>query len=105
MEPAALARLLTLDPAPAVVSVTEHARVTLADHERVALTLHAPDGDRIPALFLRPFGTGPFPAVVAHHQHASEWHFGKSEVAGIVGDPHQAFGGLGGGHRDEALSG
>jgi dienelactone hydrolase len=30
--------------------------------------------------------------VVAFHQHHSEWHLGKSEVAGRAGDPLQAFG-------------
>jgi dienelactone hydrolase len=30
--------------------------------------------------------------VVAHHQHASQWHLGKSEVAGLAGEPLQAFG-------------
>jgi len=49
------------------------------------------EGD-IPALLLVPDGAGPFPAVLAHHQHNSEWHLGKSEVAGLAGDPLQAFG-------------
>jgi dienelactone hydrolase len=45
----------------------------------------------VPALLLvpdRPSGGG----VVVHHQHASQWHLGKSEVAGRAGDPWQAFG-------------
>jgi dienelactone hydrolase len=46
----------------------------------------------VPALLLVPDGAGPFPAVLAHHQHNSEWHLGKSEVAGLAGDPLQAFG-------------
>jgi dienelactone hydrolase len=46
----------------------------------------------VPALLLVPEGAGPFPAVVVHHQHNSEWHLGKSEVAGLAGDPLQAFG-------------
>jgi dienelactone hydrolase len=46
----------------------------------------------VPALLLVPDGRGPFPAVVCHHQHHSEWHWGKSEVAGRAGDPLQAFG-------------
>jgi dienelactone hydrolase len=29
---------------------------------------------------------------VVHHQHASQWHLGKSEVAGRAGDRWQAFG-------------
>jgi len=54
--------------------------------DRVSLRI-----DEIPALLLRPRGPGPFPALVVHHQHGSEWHLGKSEVAGIAGDPLQAF--------------
>ncbi len=49
-------------------------------------------GEAVPALLLRPEGNGPFPAVVAYHQHHSQWHLGKSEVAGLAGDPDQAFG-------------
>jgi dienelactone hydrolase len=30
--------------------------------------------------------------VVVLHQHNSQWHLGKSEVAGLAGDPLQAFG-------------
>jgi len=49
-------------------------------------------GDAIPAFLLLPDGDGPFGAVLVHHQHASQRHFGKSEVCGLVGDPLQAFG-------------
>jgi dienelactone hydrolase len=52
----------------------------------------SPDRENIPAFLLVPTGDGPFPAVVAYHQHRREWHFGKSEVAGLVGDQLQAFG-------------
>jgi dienelactone hydrolase len=48
--------------------------------------------EAVPALLLVPDGAGPFPAVLAHHQHNSQWHLGKSEVAGLAGDPLQAFG-------------
>jgi dienelactone hydrolase len=48
--------------------------------------------EELPALLLMPDCAGPFPAVLAHHQHNSEWHLGKSEVAGLAGDPLQAFG-------------
>src|ERR1700730_368360 len=48
------------------------------------------EGD-VPALLLipeHPCGAG----VVVHHQHHSEWQFGKSEAAGLGGDPRQASG-------------
>jgi dienelactone hydrolase len=45
----------------------------------------------LPALLLapdEPCGGG----VVVHHQHHSQWHLGKSEVAGVAGERWQAFG-------------
>lgn len=48
-------------------------------------------GAEVPALLLLPKRPGGG-AVLVHHQHASRWHLGKSEVAGRVGDPWQAFG-------------
>jgi len=47
-------------------------------------------GERVPALVLIPDGVDaahPAPAVAVWHQHAGEWHFGKSEPAGLVGNP------------------
>jgi dienelactone hydrolase len=46
----------------------------------------------VPAYLLMPDRDGPLPGVVAYHQHHSQWHWGKSEVAGRAGDPLQAFG-------------
>ena len=50
------------------------------------------EGEPVPAILLTPLGDGRYPAVLAPHQHNSEWHLGKSEVAGLVGNPLQAFG-------------
>ncbi len=51
------------------------------------------DGDAVSAFLLVPKIIGqPAPAVLIHHQHNGERHFGKSEVCGLVGDPNQAFG-------------
>ncbi len=50
------------------------------------------DGDVIPAYLLLPDGDGPFAAVLVHHQHHGQRHWGKSEVCGLVGDPWQTFG-------------
>jgi len=38
------------------------------------------EGDLIDAFLLVPEGSGPFPAVLAHHQHHGQRHLGKSEV-------------------------
>ncbi len=48
--------------------------------------------DKIRAYLIIPAGKGPFPGILIHHQHNSEWHLGKSEVAGLKGDPLNAFG-------------
>lgn len=47
-------------------------------------------GDRVPALLLVPDGASaasPAPAVAVWHQHNGEWHLGKSEPAGLAGNP------------------
>jgi dienelactone hydrolase len=47
-------------------------------------------GDRVPALVLVPDGVDarhPAPAVAVWHQHNGEWHLGKSEPAGLAGNP------------------
>ena len=49
-------------------------------------------GDLIPAFLFTPKGRDTLGGVVVFHQHNGEFHFGKSEVAGEVGDPFQAFG-------------
>lgn len=46
--------------------------------------------DRVPAILLIPDGvskSSPAPAVAVWHQHAGQWHLGKSEPAGLAGDP------------------
>jgi dienelactone hydrolase len=86
---AALLRFEAPRPAGALETLEEHARGGYA--ERV-VRYPGHDGAPVPALLLLPRGRGPHPAVVAHHQHHSAFHLGKSEVAGRAGDPLQAFG-------------
>lgn len=61
-------------------------------YTRMRISYPDDEGKDIPAFFLLPDGPGPFPAVLAHHQHHGERHLGKSEICGLVGDPMQAFG-------------
>jgi dienelactone hydrolase len=61
-------------------------------YRRIRVSYSGEEGDDIAAYFLLPEGSGPFPAVLLHHQHNGERHLGKSEVCGLVGDPLQAFG-------------
>lgn len=47
-------------------------------------------GDVVPAYVLIPDGVDaghPAPAILCLHQHNGQWHLGKSEPAGIAGDP------------------
>lgn len=59
---------------------------------RLRLDIGCPDGDRMPAFLLLPDGAEQASGVVVFHQHASQWHLGKSEVVGLDGDPNQALG-------------
>jgi len=69
-----------------------HAVVSEHDYDRIQIIYANDEQNPIPAFLLIPHGAGPFPAVLVHHQHNSQWHLGKSEVCGLVGDPWQAFG-------------
>ncbi len=55
-----------------------------------AVTYQAEPGDIVPAYLLIPDGinaTNPAPAIAVWHQHNGQWHLGKSEPAGLAGDP------------------
>lgn len=55
-----------------------------------SLTYEAELGDRVPALLLVPDGVdaaNPASAIAVWHQHNGQWHLGKSEPAGLAGDP------------------
>ena len=65
---------------------------TCQSYTRKLINYSGESGEKIPAFLLVPEGQGPFPAIVVHHQHNSEWHLGKSEVCGLAGDPLNAFG-------------
>lgn len=66
-------------------------RVAHSNHHQYSIVYRGFEKDIISAYLLVPLGEGPFPAVVVHHQHNSEWHLGKSEVCGFAGDPLNAF--------------
>lgn len=55
-----------------------------------SLTYEVLPGERVPALLLIPDGVSastPGPAVAVWHQHNGEYHLGKSEPAGLGGNP------------------
>jgi dienelactone hydrolase len=59
---------------------------------RSLIRYSAPDAEQIEAFLLQPTSEEPRGAILALHQHNSQWAIGKSEIAGLVGDPLQAFG-------------
>lgn len=60
--------------------------------DRMRIDYAGLEGDTIPAFLFTPTRRATRGGVVAFHQHNGQFHFGKSEVAGDVGDPFQAFG-------------
>jgi len=66
-------------------------RVEHKDGYRIEwVSYEAEPGDRVPALLLVPDGVDgehQAPAVAVWHQHNGEWHLGKSEPAGLAGNP------------------
>lgn len=72
--------------------VTVLDRVPEQGYTRSLVCYAAPDGDEIFAFLFEPTGAGRRGGVLALHQHNSQWELGKSEIAGLAGDPLQAFG-------------
>ena len=58
---------------------------------RKTVVYFAPDGELVQSFLFEPRDR-PRAGIVVLHQHNSDWSLGKSEVAGLAGDPHQAFG-------------
>ncbi|MEA2975749.1 MAG: hypothetical protein QOF19_1269 [Alphaproteobacteria bacterium] len=69
------------------------ARIDCGRYVRETVEYAVEPDERIKAYLLLPRDrTGPLPAVFCHHQHASAFDIGKSEVVGLAGDPDQAYG-------------
>lgn len=69
-------------------------RVDLGDVIRERLTYQVEPGERVPAYLLLPKDLQPGErraGIFAHHQHAGQFHWGKSEVVGVAGNPEQAY--------------
>lgn len=55
-----------------------------------SITYQVEPGDRVPAHLLIPDGcsaSNPAPAIAVWHQHAGQYHLGKSEPSGLAGNP------------------
>jgi dienelactone hydrolase len=66
-------------------------QVDLGDVVREKVTYAVEAGERVPAYVFIPKGTGPFPAVLCHHQHGGEFHVGKDGPAGLGSTPDQHY--------------
>lgn len=75
--------------APRRVDVSSEIRETGFTRRLVAY--ETSDGETIQAFLFEPDARKRQSAVICLHQHNSEWALGKSEVAGLAGDPFQAF--------------
>lgn len=89
--PVNLRECLGLGP-PVPVEFRRGEVVTFDGYRREQVEYQGLEGDSIPAFLFMPLDRVPLGGVVVFHQHNGEFHFGKSEVAGLVGDPFQAFG-------------
>lgn len=78
-------------PAPGELDARVTAETTQRDGYRIEhLSYCAELHDRVPALLLIPDGVTaarPAPAIVVFHQHNDQWDLGKSEPAGLAGNP------------------
>ncbi len=77
-------------PEPGPLAPTLRETIAKDGYRIESLTYEAEPGDPIPALLLVPDGVDadhPAPAVAVWHQHAGQYHLGKSEPAGLDGDP------------------
>lgn len=83
---------LKLPPIPSPREVRFISKEAEDGFTRSLICYEAIDGEQIEAFLFQSTLTEPKGAVLALHQHNSQWEIGKSEIAGIVGDPFQAFG-------------
>ena len=77
-------------PAPPPLKPVIRERLQKDGYSLESVTFEAEPNDPVPALLLIPDGvtaSHPAPAVAVWHQHNGQWHLGKSEPAGLAGDP------------------
>lgn len=77
-------------PAPPELNVKLRDTIQQDGYRIESLTYEAEAGDPIPAMLLIPDMVSPAhpaPAVAVWHQHAGQYHLGKSEPAGLAGNP------------------
>lgn len=92
LDRATLLRLLGDMPESAALDPVTDETTTAEGVVRERVTFQAEPGERIPGLLLRGAGSsGRRPAVLCLHQHAGQFELGKSEPAGLTGNPQQHY--------------
>ncbi len=82
-------------PEPPPLNASHRETIQRDGYRIESLTYDAEPNDPIPTMLLVPDGVDaehPAPAVALWHQHNGQWHLGKSEPAGLQGDPTQHTG-------------
>jgi dienelactone hydrolase len=81
-------------PEAAPLDARVEERVDLGDVVRERISYNVEPAERVPAYLFLPQPLRPDKrraGIFAHHQHAGQFHLGKSEVAGLAGNPEQAY--------------
>lgn len=86
-----LVRLLGRMPAGCALQPKLLERVALTGCTREKVSYMVERGQRVSAYLFAPAGEGRHPAVLCLHQHNREYHLGKSEPAGLSGNPEQFY--------------
>ena len=86
-----LIRLLGKAPIRAALQPRILERVPLQGLVREKVSYCVEPGQRVSAYVFLPEGEGPRPAALCIHQHNREYHLGKSEPAGLSGNPEQYY--------------
>lgn len=76
------------DPVPLNIQVEKS--IQKEDYRILSLSYESQPDDRVPALLLIPdsaSAASPVPGIAVWHQHNGEYHLGKSEPAGLAGNP------------------
>jgi dienelactone hydrolase len=84
-------RLLGRMPEGCVLRPRVIERVPIPGGVREQVSYAVERGERVHAYLFLPESPCPRPAVLCLHQHHGEFHLGKSEPAGLAGNPEQAY--------------